>query len=82
MVDADEPADDAEATRRFLASVYLVLTDLQDSLLRLMLADLPDEAPPAPPGWPAPPVSVLTGPHRRGAGPCRRAAVAGLGCAP
>lgn len=54
--DTDEPADDAEATRRFLASVYAVLTDLQDSLLRLMLADLPDDAPPAPPG---------SGRHRR-----------------
>lgn len=49
VADLDEPADDAEATRRFLASVYLVLTELQDSLLRLMLADLPDDAPPAPP---------------------------------
>ena len=74
----DDPADDADATRRFLASVYVVLTDLQDSLLRLMLEDLPEEAPPAPPGWPAPPVS---GPHRTftdaRAQPCRPAAGAG-----
>jgi len=49
VADPDDPADDADATRRFLASVYLVLTELQDGLLRLMLADLPEEAPPAPP---------------------------------
>jgi hypothetical protein len=36
-----QPADDAEATRQFLAAVYTVLTDLQESLVGLMLADLP-----------------------------------------
>lgn len=35
------PADDADATRRFLAAVYSVLTGLQESLVALMAEDLP-----------------------------------------
>lgn len=37
------PADDDEATRRFLAAVYTVLTGLQESLVGLMAEDLPAE---------------------------------------
>ncbi len=79
VVDADEPADDAEATRRFLASVYTGAHRPPG------VAAAPDAGGPArrgaaraAPGRPAPPVS---GPHRTftgaGAGACRRAAVAG-----
>ena len=37
--------DEAEATRRFVAAVYTVLTELQESLLQLMVADLPSDPP-------------------------------------
>lgn len=34
------PADDVEATQRFLAAVYTVLTQLQETLVGLMMEDL------------------------------------------
>jgi hypothetical protein len=36
-------ADEMAATRRFVAAVYTVLTELQESLLQLMVADLPPD---------------------------------------
>ena len=39
------PGDDEEATRRFLASVYAVLTALQESLVALMVGDLDTRTP-------------------------------------
>lgn len=37
----DPPADEDDATRRLVAAVYTVLTDLQESLVRHLAADLP-----------------------------------------
>ncbi len=39
-VGREEPADEVAATRRFLAAVYTVLTQLQESLVGLMVQDL------------------------------------------
>lgn len=44
----DEDPDDAEASQRFLATVYVVLSLLQESLVDLMLAGLADPAAPPP----------------------------------
>lgn len=42
---SDPVTDEAEATRRFVAAVYTVLTELQESLLQLMVDDLPPDRP-------------------------------------
>lgn len=40
-VATSRPVDDVDANRRFVAAVYAVLTDLQESLVQAMVAELP-----------------------------------------